>query len=370
MSNFNHLNVYTTQSHCTYLYIADTVTAIIMIWAAHSDPYQQAAFFARSVGTSLTPQIFRPFLMSTHTITENSTEQLFNSSLGSLVTPGQLTRTNNTFHNMAFDVADSRFQYGYLIISICLLCGSIMNFIVFFWDGKTIWRATKKSSTLREDQVKIKGTPKIMALILKFVMGFLLASVEESFGGLLMAFLVKYLDWTEKSATDMNTVFFAACAISRLLGIPFAKFVRASKILGVQILLIFSGYLVLTLAVRAHWTIPWISAILIGLGFGSSYPSLLNWSNSYMLLRGKETSVFFISVALGRMTSPPLVAYLFEKYSPVWFMYMGLIYAIILIIVYVCKFIFILYLLSKTKPSAGSEKNETHVGLTEGKVSP
>ena len=284
-----------------------------------------------------------------------------NQTIGALLPNNIDIAENNT--NAFGIIPESKFQYGYLIISIAFLCASIIHFILFFYDGATIRRSSKGTSTSLEHLNKITGKPKIIAHILQIALGFFLGSVEECFAGLIMAFLIKYLGWTEQTASDMNTVFFAASASSRLLGIPLAKFMKASHILGIQSLLIFTGYLVFSIAVHLHWIIPWVGAILVGFGFGSSYASLINWSNTYMDITGSNASLFYISFGLGGLASPPFMAYLCEVYSPVWFMYIGLIYAISLIVVYIVKFIFISYMLSKHSAYYKSEETEVNMSL-------
>ena len=348
--------------------VSDICTALVLIWGSQVDPYVQAAYFARSVGSTLTSQVFRPFLMSTQSIDSNSTKELLDLNKSSSMTgavdldtySGMKDIFNKTENNTKshFMIIESQFQYGYLIVSICLFSASIINFLIFCFNGATIRRYHKDGSTSKKHLNNITGKPRIVAIALQIAIGFFLGSVEDCFGGLLIAFLVKHLGWNEKRATDMNTVFFAASAISRLLGIPLAKFVRASKMLAFLSLLILSGYLTLTLTVNFNWNIPWLAVVLVGLGFGSSNASLINWSNSYMDLTGSNALFFLTSVALGGLASPPFVAYLFEKYSPLWYVYIGLIYAVILIVIIVVKYIFIWYLSSHRDVYVRSEEIE------------
>ena len=330
-----------------FYFYAGLVVAIIRMWASESAPFQQANFLALSVGTVIAPQLFKPFLSSNYINGRDNITQKHLTTNGTSYAHADgmndsdftMNGTNDIWKSDFHEGVTGMFAYGYVITAVFLTCGSIINFTIVCLGGCKLKRAHAKSSRTEKGYDQIEGVAKFLVLLLQFFLGFIMSAIEETYAGLLITFLVKYLHLSESSSTDMMTVYFAASAASRGLGIVFAKFIRASRSLAIEVLLIVLGYVLLMCMLHLHWVIPWISAVLIGLGFGAFYPNMINWANSCMNLRGRETSVIFFSVGVGKMTSPFFVGYIFEEYGPKWFVYIGFIYSILLTCVYIAKYV-------------------------------
>ena len=62
---------------------------------------------------------------------------------------------------------------------------------------------------------------------------------------------------------------------------------------------------------------------------------MILWCSEKMSLSGSLVALFMIATSVGGMLGPPIVGQLFDRYSPMWMVYVILIVAIFMFVIYV-----------------------------------
>ena len=91
--------------------------------------------------------------------------------------------------------------------------------------------------------------------------------------------------------------------------------------------------IVMVTALTKSHLVVWICTAIAGLGLSTAIPSSVSWMGNLMQATGTTTAVLFAGLYSGKMVTPYIVAYLFANKDPMWFMYILLIYATVLLIV-------------------------------------
>ena len=257
---------------------------------------------------------------------------------------------------------ESNVQYCYFIVAGCLFTLSMISFVIFICGGCRFWKKKHSEKNIEDKRVLITGKGKLVVLVMCFLQAVMSGGIEEIFGGLMMTFVVKYLHLSKDTGSDMATVFWASVALSRCLGIVVCKYVRATRLLAVQLSMLLAVSITLAFAVDKHWIVPWICFAVAGLSTGSVLATLINWANSCIHLKGKETAVFFAGVSFSKMTIPPLIGFLFQMKDPMWFTYMILILAVVFQILFWANLLLVHCLIARARgPSKETPKGETEV---------
>jgi len=142
---------------------------------------------------------------------------------------------------------------------------------------------------------------------------FLFLYVGAEFGaGSWIATYVPALDLgDEVLGAYVNSAFWGAFTLGRLLSIPIAAFAKPRTILGGDLLGCF-----ISLAVILAWpgasTALWIGTIGLGLCMASVFPTMFSLAERYLTLTGDVTSRIFVGVSGGAMVLPWLIGQLFE----------------------------------------------------------
>ena len=59
-----------------------------------------------------------------------------------------------------------------------------------------------------------------------------------------------------------------------------------------------------------------------GFSAATTTPSIVLWASQYIIVDGKIGSLVNIALAIGVLAGTPVVAYAFEEYSLIWFIYL------------------------------------------------
>ena len=160
---------------------------------------------------------------------------------------------------------------------------------------------------------------------------------EVAFGGFVFAWAHTQLGLSASRARLLNSAFWGALALGRLLAIGLAT--RFSPV--AMLLADFAGCLLaaalLCVAPRceegiggdggdggdgdacaAGLPLVWLATGLFGLAMASIFPTMLTYAERVMPVTGRVASLFVVGAALGEMLVPLLVATLF-KLDPSWF---------------------------------------------------
>jgi FHS family Na+ dependent glucose MFS transporter 1 len=153
-------------------------------------------------------------------------------------------------------------------------------------------------------------------LVLLVVFFFLHVGAELSFGGWIFDYAVAMgLSTSSTSAYLLNSAFWGALTLGRLLAIPAAIRLRPSTILLGGLV----GCLV-SLVVILRWPASsvavWLGTFGMGLSIAPMFPTGINLAERRMVITGQLTSWFLVGASLGSMTVPWLIGQLFESVGP------------------------------------------------------
>lgn len=160
----------------------------------------------------------------------------------------------------------------------------------------------------------------LIGLIVLFY--FLYVGAEHTFGGWLYSYATS-LDGgtaltnqaTSSSATAaayLNSAFWGAFTVGRLIGIPLAQRLRPRTILLADLLLALLS-LALIVAAPASRLMLWIGVIGFGLALASIFPTMLTWAGRRIRLSGGITGLFFVGGSTGAMIFPWLTGQFFDR---------------------------------------------------------
>jgi len=144
---------------------------------------------------------------------------------------------------------------------------------------------------------------------------FLYVGAEIGFGGWIFTYAVALDLGGEATAAYLNSAFWGALTLGRLLGIPIsARFRPRSILLGDLV-----GCLA-SMGVILLWpnslTAIWMGALGVGLSMASLFPTTLSLAERRMTITGQVTGWFLVGASAGGMFLPWLIGQLFESIGP------------------------------------------------------
>lgn len=161
---------------------------------------------------------------------------------------------------------------------------------------------------VREDLSTPIDTRLVALLILLF---FLYVSVEGGFGGWIFTYALELNIASETSASYINSVFWGALTLGRLISIPLARKIVPSRLLVGNFLLgIF--FLGLILFFPVNPIMVWICSAGLGMALSSVFPTLMALAESHLKITGSITGLFFLGTSLGAMVTPMILGQIFE----------------------------------------------------------
>ncbi len=150
----------------------------------------------------------------------------------------------------------------------------------------------------------------LVALISAFF--FLYTGAEISYGAWIFTY-AKSLGLADSTlAAYLNSAFWGALTLGRLLSIPAASRFRARVIIVVSLIGAIIG-VVIPLVIANSVVAIWVGAILTGLSLAAIFPTTLSFGERRLGLTGQITSFFFMGASLGSIFVPWLIGQLFDK---------------------------------------------------------
>ena len=144
---------------------------------------------------------------------------------------------------------------------------------------------------------------------------FVYVGVELSFSGWIYTYAVQQTGFTPTQAAYLNSGFWGAFTLGRLIAIPLTVRVRPRyMLLGELLLAIVSVGLMLIWPTSS--TVLWIGVCGTGLAIASIFPVTLTWAGRHMRITGQITSWFFIGASIGAMFFPWFIGQFFENTGP------------------------------------------------------
>ena len=198
--------------------------------------------------------------------------------------------------------------YGYWLLAVTVIP-------VMIWILRL---PSPKADTAMERGSESKGTldrSEITLILIICIFFFLYAGGEVSFGGWIYTYSLEMGLADETSAAYLNSGFWGAFTLARLLSIPLAKRMRPRIMMSIDL----AGCL---LSVGAILLWPqsslelWLGTIGIGASIASIFPTTLNMAERRLNITGQITGWFFIGASSGGMFLPWLIGQFFQSRGP------------------------------------------------------
>jgi len=140
---------------------------------------------------------------------------------------------------------------------------------------------------------------------------FLYVGAEVAFGNWIYTYTIKLQLSSITQAAYLNSLFWGAFTIGRLVAIPIAARVKSQTIIWVDL----TGSFICMSAILffpSSVNVLWAAAAGTGIFFASIFPTAMVMAEEHMALTGRVTSYFLVGSSLGGMVVPWLVGQLFE----------------------------------------------------------
>jgi FHS family Na+ dependent glucose MFS transporter 1 len=169
------------------------------------------------------------------------------------------------------------------------------------------------SPAVHSEAVKEPVQYELLGMLIIFF--FLYVGAEVSFGGWIFNYAQAQGLATGAQVAYLNSAFWGAFTVGRLVSIPIVQRVRPRTVLLVDLL----GCIASVGALRIWSSSPvvgWVGVIGTGLFMASIFPTTILLAGRRMTLTGFVTSLFFLGSSLGAMLMPFLIGQFFERMGP------------------------------------------------------
>ncbi|HEY53580.1 MAG TPA: hypothetical protein G4N94_09005, partial [Caldilineae bacterium] len=147
------------------------------------------------------------------------------------------------------------------------------------------------------------------------LMFFLFVGAELAFGGWIYTYAISTGLGDITTAGYINSLFWGALTLGRLLSIPLPTRLRPRYILTADIIGLLISLLLLLFAADAPGVI-WIASFGMGFSMANVFPTLMLLAEHHLNISGHITSMFLVGASLGGMAVPWLIGQNFESYGP------------------------------------------------------
>ena len=148
-------------------------------------------------------------------------------------------------------------------------------------------------------------------IILMMILFFIYVGVEGGFGGWIFSYALEENIATESAASYMNSIFWGALTLGRLISVPLSRKLKPSQLLigNFSLAILFLG-LILVLPINP--SAVWIGSAGLGLALSSIFPTLLALGETRLKVTGSVTGLFFLGSSLAGTVVPMLLGQIFE----------------------------------------------------------
>lgn len=148
-------------------------------------------------------------------------------------------------------------------------------------------------------------------IVLMVVLFFVYVGMESGYSGWIFTYATQAEIASQSGASIMNSLFWGALTLGRLISVPLAKKIPPSKLLlgNFFLAILFLG---LILIFPLNPIIVWVVSAGFGLALSSVFPTLLALGESRMTISGKVTGYFFLGSSSGAMLVPMALGQIYE----------------------------------------------------------
>jgi FHS family Na+ dependent glucose MFS transporter 1 len=160
------------------------------------------------------------------------------------------------------------------------------------------------------ENIRIQG-----AAVLFVMFFFFYVASEATFGGWIYTYMIEMNLADAVSAAYLNSAFWAALIVGRIISIPLAT--RASQVRIMKWNMVGAIMSVAIIVVgQISFNMILLGSMGLGLSFASMFPSMLSIADKYIGVSGKVMGWFFTGASVGAMTVPWIIGQFFESVGP------------------------------------------------------
>jgi fucose permease len=188
-----------------------------------------------------------------------------------------------------------------------------------------------------------KGPASVLLVFLVALFLFIYVGAEVGFGNWIFTYTTSLNMADEVTAAYLNSAFWGALTLGRLLSIPLAVRFSLRSILTADLV----GCLISVLVIvffPSSLTALWVGTLGLGFSMAAVFPTTISLAERVLTITGSITSYFFVGSSLGGMFLPWLIGQLFEPIGPEVTM-------IIILVDLLAGFAVFAFLMSKAKKS-------------------
>jgi FHS family Na+ dependent glucose MFS transporter 1 len=170
-------------------------------------------------------------------------------------------------------------------------------------------------SPLEEVQESAEKKANIPLIVMFGSLFFIFVGSEVSFGGWIYTYIINSDLGDIATASMINSLFWLALTIGRLLAIPISARVRPERVLSFNL---FAG--VISLGIFLIWphSLVGVGVGTFGLGFSlaSNFPMTYSLAERHLHITGRLTGILWALGSFGAMVTPWLIGNLIERFDP------------------------------------------------------
>ena len=325
-----------------------------------------ALHFAFGVGAMIVPQITRPFLPE-HIPGVNGTQEADTTNLTGFTGLNNTSSAEEIKHNI---------RYPYVIVGGVTVLVGIVTCVAFVCLPKpvdvTIEEVDEKGSKTNKPSIWSMLSPTscfpgqsfiyaVLILIMLFFLYGLPIGAERAYGKFLFPFATESaLKMTKDAGATLETVFWITFTAGRGLVTIAAKWVPATQLLVVELVVGLASTITLALGGERHIIVIWVGTAVYASVMSPVFPSAMIWASTHMELSAMATSLAFICTAVNAIFFSWFAGYLFEYQGPASLMWLMLCNAITAFLMFIFLFLIVR---RKSGGAAFTEKDTTHIPL-------
>ncbi|MEA3307931.1 MAG: MFS transporter [Chloroflexota bacterium] len=177
-----------------------------------------------------------------------------------------------------------------------------------------LWRLPSPQAPSNQEEETSNGVNyPLVALISSFLL--LYVGVEAGFSGWIYTYATAFQVGDMAAAAYLNSAFWAALTVGRLLSIPIATRLSPGTVLSGDLLGGMISMSVVLLWPHSHLAL-WAGTLGLGLTIASIFPTALSFAGRRMKITGGITAWFFVGASAGGMLVPWLIGQRFASLGP------------------------------------------------------
>ena len=207
-----------------------------------------------------------------------------------------------------------------LIFARLVVGGSEIRWVYWFFAVLALpvaaWFWLLPSPPIRHRPAEAAGAPSVNGLFLMIIFFFMLSvGLELGFGNWIFTFSTRTNLLDASQAAYLNSAFWGAFTLGRLLGIGTSRIWRLRTILLADLLGSLCAFAILLVWPNATLAL-WIGVLVMGLSIASVFATAMAFAEQHIRLTGSLVGWIFVGSGIGMMGLPWLVGQLFQRLGP------------------------------------------------------